>query len=184
MTPVGATTQLPRGGRRSLSGVLLAGLLSLIAPATSSAAIMTVGSPLSVPATMNTTESLGYIGTYTPVPPAPDAPNGRYHTNHWGADTAIWNTALAAGSAGAPATGQAVKVRIEGCAQPAAQGPAPLTQFHIQDLSSRNRAPPAAWRRTAARSASSDEPIRSYDCGRLPTYPRATALPPHPEIGF
>jgi hypothetical protein len=96
---------------------------------------MTFGSPLSVPATMNTTESLGYLGTYTSVPPSPDAPNGRYHTNHWGADTAIWNTALAAGNPAAPATGQAVKVRLEGCAQPAARGPAPLTQFHLQDFS-------------------------------------------------
>ena len=96
---------------------------------------MTFGSPLSVPATLNTAENLGYPGTYTRVPPAPDAPNGVSHTFHYGADTALWNVGLSAGDARAPATGQALKVSLEGCAQAACGGPAPLTQVHFQDLS-------------------------------------------------
>jgi len=114
---------------------LLAGLLLVLAPAGSLAAVMTFGSPLSVPATLNTSEDLSYFGTYTPVPPNPEAPNGLFHTFHYGADTALWNVALASGQQGAPATGQALKVSLEGCAQPAAGGPAPLTQIHFQDLS-------------------------------------------------
>jgi len=113
----------------------VAALLALLAPASSPAAITTFGSPLSLPATLNTTENLGYYGTYTPVPPNPEAPNGVYHTNHWGADTALWNVAIVAGQASAPVTGQAVKVSLEGCAQPAPGGPPPLTQIHFQDIS-------------------------------------------------
>jgi hypothetical protein len=115
--------------------LLLAGLLALVAPAASPAALTTFGSPLSVPATMNTTENLNYYGTYTPVPPNPEAPNGLFHTNHWGADTALWNARIAGGQASAPVTGQAVKVRLEGCAKPASGGPAPETQIHFQSLS-------------------------------------------------
>ena len=121
---------------RGLASALLgAGLLAALTPSGASAAIMKFGSPLSVPATLNTTEGLGYLGTYTSVPPSPEAPNGSYHTNHWGADAALWNVALASGSPGAPATGQAVKVSLEGCEQPAGNGPPPLTQFHFQDFS-------------------------------------------------
>jgi hypothetical protein len=123
-----------RALRRLAGGVLLAGLLAAVAPAAGSAATTTFGSPLSVPATLNTTANLNYYGTYTPVPPNPEAPNGLYHTNHWGADDALWNVALANGTPSAPATGQVLKVSLEGCAQPAAGGPRPLTQFHIQDI--------------------------------------------------
>ena len=128
-------TRTPPGVRRLLLGGLLAGLLPVLAPATSPAAVTTFGSPLSVPATLNTAENLNYRGTYTPVPPAPDAPNGLFHTYHYGADTALWNVAQASGVPSAPAAGQAVKVSLEGCARPAAGGPPPLTQIHFQDLS-------------------------------------------------
>jgi hypothetical protein len=114
--------------------IVVPALTVLLAPAASSAALTTFGSPLSVPATLNTTANLGYYGTYTPVPPNPEAPNGRFHTNHWGTDTALWNVALASGNPTAPQTGQAVKVSLEGCAQPASGGPPPLTQFHFQDI--------------------------------------------------
>jgi hypothetical protein len=128
-------TWTPRRSRKLLLGVLLAGVLPVVAPASSPAAVTTFGSPLSVPATLNTSENLGYKGTYTVVPPAPDAPNGMFHTFHFGADSALWNVALASGEPTAPAAGQALKVSLEGCAQPAAGGPAPLTQIHFQDLS-------------------------------------------------
>jgi hypothetical protein len=88
-----------------------------------------------VPATLDTGVNLGYYGTYTPVPPSPEAPNGMYHTFHYGADTALWNFALAGGDPRAPATGQALKIRLEGCAVPTAGGPPPLTQIHFQDIS-------------------------------------------------
>jgi hypothetical protein len=125
----------PRHRVQLFAAFLLAGLIAAVAPASSQAAISTFGSPLSVPATLNTTENLGYLGTYTAVPPSPEAPNGSFHTPHNGADTALWNVAQAAGTPQAPATGQALKVALEGCAQPASNGPPPLTQFHLQDLS-------------------------------------------------
>jgi len=115
--------------------IVFASLAALLTPATGGAAITTFGSPLSVPATLNTTENLNYKGTFTPVPPAPDAPNGIFHTNHYGADTALWNVGLASGGPSAPTGGQALKVSLEGCAQPAAGGPPPLTQIHFQDIS-------------------------------------------------
>jgi hypothetical protein len=128
-------TWIPRQARGLLWGALLAGVFGAIAPASSPAAITTFGSSLSVPATLNTAENLNYKGTYTAVPPAPDAPNGVFHTYHYGADTALWNVALAGGMPSAPATGQALKVSLEGCAQAAPGGPPPLTQIHFQDLS-------------------------------------------------
>jgi hypothetical protein len=110
-------------------------LLTVVVPASSRAAVTTFGSPLSVPATLNTAEYLNYKGTNTPVPPSPEAPTGLYHTYHFGADAALWNLALASGAPSAPATGQAVKVSLEGCAEPAVNGPPPLTQIHFQDIS-------------------------------------------------
>ena len=73
-------------------------------------------------------------GHQHPVPPSPEAPTGVYHTYHFGADAALWNTALASGVPRAPATGQALKVSLEGCAQPASDGLPPLTQIHLQDI--------------------------------------------------
>jgi hypothetical protein len=114
---------------------VLACLTTVLVPATASAKVEVVGSPLSVPATLNTSENLGYTGTYTEVPPSPEAPNGMFHTFHYGADTALWNTTQASGLAQMPATGQALKVSLEGCAEAAQNGPGPLTQIHFQDLS-------------------------------------------------
>ncbi len=119
---------------RFVAGVVLAAPLALVTPLSANAATMTIGSPLSVPATLNTAENLGYPGTYTPVPPAPDAPNGMFHTYHYGADTAIWNVGQASGVPQSPATGQAVTVSLEGCAQQAENGPPPLSEIHFQDL--------------------------------------------------
>ena len=130
-----APCRIRRRIHQLLFALLFAGLLSTFATANSRAAVITFGSPLAVPATLNTTENLGYLGTYTAVPPSPEAPNGSFHTAHNGADTALWNVAEAAGSPSAPATGQALKVALEGCAQPSSNGPPPLTQIHLQDLS-------------------------------------------------
>jgi hypothetical protein len=117
-----------------LLGVLPAVLLAVLAPAGANASITVVGSPLSAPATLNTSENLNYVGTFTQVPPNREAPDGIFHTFHYGADTAVWNVALANGAASMPATGQAVKVSLEGCAQSAPGGPSPLTQIHFQDV--------------------------------------------------
>lgn len=118
-----------------LVGVALATLvMALRAPAAAEAKLTIFGSPLSVPATQDTDE-LDYLGTYTQVPPSPEAPNGVVHTAHWGADTVLWNVGLAAGLPTAPAAGQALKVRLEGCAKRAPGGPRPLTEIHFQALS-------------------------------------------------
>jgi hypothetical protein len=133
---IDAPTRIPRGvcvSLARLSAVLV--LLALMLPATGRAALTTFGSPLLVPATLNTAEGLSYQGTNTSVLPSEWAPNGVVHTYHYGADTALWNTTLASGDPRAPATGQAVKVALEGCAVAAADGPPPLTQIHFQSLS-------------------------------------------------
>jgi hypothetical protein len=119
--------------RRVILGGALAGLLASVlatfAPATAPAAVITYGSPLAVSATLNTAENLSYQGTYTPLP------GYVFHTFHYGADTALWDVSQGGASLSVPATGQALKISLEGCAQPAAGGPAPLTQIHFQDLS-------------------------------------------------
>jgi len=125
---------LPRV-RGGFAVLVIAALGALISPAAGSAAITTFGSSLSVPATLNTAEDLNYQGTNTPVPPNPEAPNGIFHTYHFGADTAIWNSTKGNSSMSVPATGQALKIALEGCAVPASGGPAPLTQIHFQDVS-------------------------------------------------
>ncbi len=122
-----------RWRRLSLLAAAVA-LLFLLEPAVSQADVSTFGSPLSVPATLNTAEDLNYVGTNTAVPASPEAPNGYIHTFHFGADAALWNTTLADGVPRAPATGQALKVSLEGCAVATAGGPPPLTQIHFQDL--------------------------------------------------
>jgi hypothetical protein len=126
---------VPRDLRRLVCGVVLGCQFFVLLPAVASAKIEVLGSPLSVPATLNTSENLGYQGTYTEVPPSPEAPNGMFHTFHFGADTALWNATQASGLAQIPATGQALKVSLEGCAEAAQSGPAPLTQIHFQDIS-------------------------------------------------
>jgi len=132
--PRQSETRPPRRASSLLLAASLACLLAALAPAASPAAVTTFGSPLSVAATLNTSQDLAYQGTNTAVPPSPEAPNGNFHTPHYGADTALWNIGLAKGVSSAPATGQALKVSLEGCAQAASGGPAPLTQIHFQDL--------------------------------------------------
>lgn len=132
--------------RATLAGLTAASALvaAAILPSSALAAKIVFGSPLSVPATLNTAENLAYQGTNTEVPISPQAPNGIFHTFHFGADTALWNattgrhsSAQTAGlhSASAPQAGQVVQIQLEGCAKPAAGGPSPLTQIHFQDLS-------------------------------------------------
>src|ERR1700684_1309556 len=128
------STAVPTKPRASLlAGV--ATLLLLLAPVAASAKTTMIGSPLSVPATLNTAENLSYPGTYTDVPVSPEAPNGIFHTFHFGADTALWNFSQAAGATSVPETGQASKIEVEGCAEKASNGPNPLTTVHFQDLS-------------------------------------------------
>jgi hypothetical protein len=129
-----AKKSLRRRVRLSTTGLATAALIAAV-PASAHAAVTTFDSPLAAPPTLNTTENLGYAGTFTPAIPSPQVPTGLLHTYHYGADTAMWNTTVANGQASAPATGQAVKVSVEGCAQPAPGGPAPLTQVHFQSLS-------------------------------------------------
>jgi hypothetical protein len=109
-----------RNARRRRAFVLLAlcGMSAAVAvaPATSQAAVLTFGSHMSVPATMETAHSLSY-------------PAG-----HYGADTALWNVGRAAGRPAAPTGGQILSLTLEGCAQPAPHGPSPLTQIHFQAL--------------------------------------------------
>jgi hypothetical protein len=111
---------------------LLSGLLALAAAGPAPAATMTFGSPLSAPATLNTSIDLGYTGYGIPTILHEQAIV--FHVYHDGADTALWNTSLGHGSAAAPASGQVLSVSLEGCAQPALEAPAPLTQIHFQDL--------------------------------------------------
>ena len=127
--------KIARAHSRALASaaVASAALTAFCAPA--AAADTTFGSQLSVPSSLNTAENLNYTGTFTAVPPNPEAPTGIFHTPHDGADTARWNVTVAHGSAGAPEAGQAIKVRLQGCAQPGADGTAPLTQIHFQDIS-------------------------------------------------
>jgi hypothetical protein len=113
----------------------LAGVATLLVPASGQAKITQIGSSLSAPATLNTAEDLSYPGTFTGVPPSPEAPNGVFHTFHYGADTALWNFSDTGGVERMPETGQATKIEVEGCAQKAANGPNPLTTIHFQDLS-------------------------------------------------
>jgi len=109
--------------------LLLASFVASLCLASSSQAqVMTFGSPLSVPATLNTSEDLAYPGSNVSVP------GQIVHINHDGADTALWNASLASGSPTAPLSGQVTQLRLEGCAEPAPRGPAPLTQIHFQVL--------------------------------------------------
>jgi hypothetical protein len=120
--------------RGLLATAPLAIVIALLLPAASPAAITTVGSPLSVPATLNTAENLSYSGVDTPVIPTPEIPTGVVHTYHFGADGVFWNAGLANGQPTMAAPGQAIKVSLEGCAVPTPGGPPPLTQIHFQAL--------------------------------------------------
>jgi hypothetical protein len=122
----------------------LAAALTMLAPAPAAAEKLLIGSPLSVPATLNTAENLSYQGTNTQVPASPEAPNGVFHTFHFGADTALWNVPSAGGpvqaastksGAAVPKDGQILQIRLKGCAEAVAADPTPLTQIHFQSLS-------------------------------------------------
>ena len=117
--------------RLVLAVTAAASVAGLALPAASQAALISFGSPLSVAATQDTANNLHYTGTS-----AIEYGSGvTVHTNHDGADTALWNASLpAGGDATAPQGGQVVSIRLEGCAVPAAGGPAPLTQIHFQDI--------------------------------------------------
>ncbi len=126
MPPLRLVRRLP-SPRLLLAGaatIALAGAL----PASGEAAVMTFGSSLSEPASENTAANLNYTGTTFAYG------TGTVHINHDGADTALWNTALGSGSPTAPADGQITSITLEGCAEPAANGPAPTTQIHFQAL--------------------------------------------------
>jgi len=112
--------------RASLLVPLILSLACLLVPGPANAATMTFGSPLSVPATADTANDLGYAGSNV------DLPGSVFHIPHDGADTALWNARQTSGSPTAPAGGQVLSVRLEGCAR--SNGPAPLTQIHFQTL--------------------------------------------------
>jgi hypothetical protein len=97
----------------SLAG--LAALVALMVPAGAHAAVTTFGSDLVPTANLDTVNSL--------------MPNP-----HFGADTALWNSIIAGVSAGSPAQGQIVSIRVKGCTEAAAGTTTTSTQIHFQDL--------------------------------------------------
>ena len=135
--------------RLMIHTVLVAATATAALSATgASAAITTIGSPLSGPATYNTTENLNYRGTDTALGRrAPEMPlGGTVHTYHSGADTAIWNTALAERHAGcarcrAGAAGQARGVRRTGCRRAGAADPDPPPGHHAAGRRQRQGGP-------------------------------------------
>ena len=104
----------------------LLGACALAAPASAGAAMMTFGSPLGVPATLDTANNLGYAG-FDPVL--------NVHVFHDGADTALWNSVrrgrhphLARGRAGA--VGRRRGLRRAGGGRTPAAHPVPLPVAH------------------------------------------------------
>ena len=115
----------------TLAVAAAAALAALAQPAASHAAIIQFGSPLKMAATEDTAQNLHYTGTNA----IQYGTGVTVHTNHDGADTALWNATLpAGGDPTAPEGGQITSIRLEGCAVPATGGPAPLTQIHFQDI--------------------------------------------------
>lgn len=110
------------------AAALCAAALALAAASAASAETLTFGSPLSVPATLNTAENLNYEGSNIALP------GSVFHMSHDGADTLLWNTIQPSGSPTAPSGGQVTSVSLEGCARQPAGAPAPLTQIHFQDV--------------------------------------------------
>src|SRR5947208_2754929 len=111
------------GVPRTLRWILPALLAGLLLPAGAQAAVVSFSSPLAVPATKETAHDLAYTGADIPLP------GSIFHIPHDGADTALWNPAQTA-----PAGGQVVSIRLEGCASQPAGAPSPLTEIHFQDL--------------------------------------------------
>jgi len=52
-----------RHARSTLAGAMIFGLMAFLVPASANAAVTTIGSPLSVQATLNTAENLNYQGS-------------------------------------------------------------------------------------------------------------------------
>jgi hypothetical protein len=119
-TPAAALAPRPRRRRRALIVGLLAGGALALVPATGQAATAAFGSSLSVPATLDTAHNLNYGPSSAP--------------SHDGADTALWNVTQASGAPASPGDGQILSIKLEGCVQQATGGPAPITDFHFQDL--------------------------------------------------
>ena len=117
-----------RGLAAWLPALLLAVGATLALPRVAGAETITFGSPLNVPATLDTAKDLSYEGTNVALP------GSVFHINHDGADTALWNVSMPAGSPTVPAGGQVLSFQLEGCARRPAGAPAPLTQIHFQDL--------------------------------------------------
>jgi hypothetical protein len=110
------------GSCLAASGLTCAALLLFCAPA--GAARSVFGSPLTTPASLDTANDLSFEGTNIALP------GSVFHISHDAADTALWNLQLAAGQPRAPAGGQVLSIRLEGCAR--SNGPPPLTQIHFQ----------------------------------------------------
>jgi hypothetical protein len=125
-----APARIPPGLKRVLRCALAAtwsiALALILVVGSADAATLTFGSPLAVPASKDTANDLNYQGSNVPLP------GSVFHISHDGADGALWNVKLPAGEPTAPADGQVVRVRLEGCAK--SNGPAPLTQIHFQSL--------------------------------------------------
>ncbi len=142
--PMSRVSRLLLGAALLVVGTLSASMALQPLVPTADAATRLIGSPLGVPATLNTAQNLAYQGTNTQVPVSPEAPNGVFHTFHFGADTAIWNVPSAGGlvqaasaksGSAVPAAGQILQIRLKGCAEAVAADPSPLTQIHFQSLS-------------------------------------------------
>lgn len=125
-----APARIPRSLKRVLRCVLAAtwsiALALILVVGSADAATLTFGSPLAVPASKDTANDLNYQGSNVSLP------GSVFRVPHDGADGALWNVQLPAGEPTAPADGQVVRVRLEGCAK--SNGPAPLTQIHFQSL--------------------------------------------------
>jgi hypothetical protein len=125
--PAEITPGLKRVLRCAVAASWSIALALLLVVGSADAATLTFGSPLAVPASKDTANDLNYQGSDVPLP------GSVFHIPHDGADGALWNVQLPAGDPTAPADGQVVRVRLEGCAK--SNGPAPLTQIHFQSLS-------------------------------------------------
>jgi hypothetical protein len=125
--PGAARPELKRGPRLVLQTLGACALAFAVAAGNASAAMTIFGSPLAVPATKDTANDLNYQGSDVQLP------GSVFHIPHDGADGALWNVQLPAGTPIVPADGQVVSVGLEGCAK--SNGPAPLTQIHFQALS-------------------------------------------------
>jgi hypothetical protein len=124
--PAGALPRLNRVLCRAVAAAWSIALMLVLLVGTAGASTLTFGSPLAVPASKDTANDLNYQGSNVPLP------GSVFHIPHDGADGALWNVQMPAGDPTAPADGQVVSLRLEGCAK--SNGPAPLTQIHFQAL--------------------------------------------------